>query len=107
MMEPNTCDLLCPVKPGLQECSQRGTVKSGFSVFYLHGLFGVEMRLFKSEAFQVLLVQLLSPVRLLATPWTGTWSKCYNTLLEKRLEQAELERMEEGSLKVRNGEKDM
>ena len=35
------------------------------------------------------------------------YSKCYNTLLEKRLEQAELERMEEGSLKVRNGEKDM
>ena len=80
MMEPNTCDLLCPEKPGLQECSQRGTVKSGFSVFYLNGLFGVEMRLFKSEVFQVLLVvQSLSPVRLLATPWTGTWSKCYNT----------------------------
>ena len=73
MMEPNTCDLLCPVKPGLQECSQRGTVKSGFLVFYLNSLLGVEMRLFESEAFQVLVVvQSLSPVRLHAIPWTGT-----------------------------------
>lgn len=43
---------------------QRGTVKSGFLVFYLNGLFGGEMRLFKSEAFQVLVVQSLSPATL-------------------------------------------
>lgn len=54
MMDPDTCENVCPIQPGLHECGQGGTVKSGFSVFYLNGLFRAEMWIFKPEAYQVL-----------------------------------------------------
>ena len=60
-------------------------MKSGFLVFYLNGLFGAEMWLFKPEAFQVLQYYFREKVG------GGRVGKKGGRL----------------SLKVRNGEKDM